>query len=770
MSNDKLLHGYTFDHVFDHNSSQKEIFEIVGRPTVSSVFEGFNATIFAYGQTSSGKTFTMSGPNLKDASQKGLTPRIVSSIFKHIENSEETHEFMVKLSILEIYMENLRDLLDTNSQKKLTIKTDLDNGVNVENQTECYIGSEPEFQKQIRIGHQNRKCDRTNMNEFSSRSHLIVKITLKQNDTKKNICKSSKQYLVDLAGSERVSKTGAEGKILEESKNINKSLSCLGNVINSLFEKQQFVPYRDSKLTRVLQDSLGGNSITNLIITCSSASFNESDTLSTLRFGNRAKSILNKPIVNQEITIEQYKLFNSRLETKYTQLNKYSETLENCLKLNNIPESKWDVVDVIDFNSQDTVNTTKNNRNAIEQKVNLKDNVHPKKGYRGPSYGGSTTTEWGITHADAETTHMTRHSMVEGDFSAMGISYENQRHLKIHQKKFSDINVSTITGDDLNKTISQQHNMKTLEDDNHQKNDTIKKLEDKIFAKEEDYRNQLRRFGIVEETCAKQQLTIKDQQAQLQEQEVVRSSLQIQLDNTSALEISAMKTLEEINNYDQASMRKIVNRINGLIKDEDDHSMKMPSFAGGSLGIPEEVRNLERYMNLPTNVSEIVFECWENLSEGIEKSRQRMSDLKSTIKYLVSDVKKMFLTEIDEIKKGYEKAYKESEWNGLQAAAALDERVVEILLKFKNENDRLQKVLVEKEYDAKVTRCENVYGMPEIEDNVDFLSEKLQRLQKVMGKVSEELQNNNQMIAKSCLGYNQAGRKILDWKVLFFKG
>jgi kinesin family protein 5 len=225
--------------------------------------------------------------------------------------------------------------------KKLVVRSDKTSGTCIDGLVECYVSSEDEFQNLIRIGANNRKIDRTNMNDLSSRSHLIIIIQVKQNNTKSNVCKIGKLNLVDLAGSERVGRTGASGLTLEESKNINKSLSALGNVINALFEKQAFIPYRSSKLTKVLQESVGGNNLTSLIVTCSTAVINEGDTLSTLRFGNRAKAVQNQPKINQEITVEQYKLILAKLDEKFTGLQGYAEQLESVLRKNKIPEPSW---------------------------------------------------------------------------------------------------------------------------------------------------------------------------------------------------------------------------------------------------------------------------------------------------------------------------------------------------------------------------------------------------------------------------------------------
>lgn len=221
------------------------------------------------------------------------------------------------------------------------VRSDKTSGTCIDGLVECYVSSEDEFQNLIRIGANNRKSDRTNMNDLSSRSHLIIIIQVKQNNTKSNVCKIGKLNLVDLAGSERVGRTGASGLTLEESKNINKSLSALGNVINALFEKQAFIPYRSSKLTKVLQESVGGNNLTSLIVTCSTAVINEGDTLSTLRFGNRAKAVQNQPKINQEITVEQYKLILAKLDEKFTGLQGYAGQLESVLRKNKIPEPSW---------------------------------------------------------------------------------------------------------------------------------------------------------------------------------------------------------------------------------------------------------------------------------------------------------------------------------------------------------------------------------------------------------------------------------------------
>ena len=291
--------AFKFDYVFRPEEPQEKVYTIAAKPIAEAVMQGFNGTVFAYGQTSSGKTYTMMGHKSKSPEETGIIPRMVKFVFDYIQNCSSKTEFQVKVSYCEIYMEKIRDLLDT-SKQNLKIHEDKTRGVFISELTEKYVISDNEVYEIMKYGLENRNVGSTNMNAVSSRSHSLFLITISQNNRRDYIAKTGKLYLVDLAGSEKVGKTNAAGKRLEEAKNINKSLTMLGLVIYSLTDgRSSHIPYRDSKLTRVLQDSLGGNSKTCLIITCSPSAYNEAETISTLRFGMRAKAIKNTPKINR---------------------------------------------------------------------------------------------------------------------------------------------------------------------------------------------------------------------------------------------------------------------------------------------------------------------------------------------------------------------------------------------------------------------------------------------------------------------------------------
>ncbi|XP_077172618.1 kinesin-like protein KIF16B isoform X2 [Paroedura picta] len=299
-------------------ASQEMVFNDLGTDVLKSAFEGYNACIFAYGQTGSGKSYTMMG----NAGDVGLIPRICEGLFNRINEKTRWNEasFRTEVSYLEIYNERVRDLLRRKSSKtnNLRIREHPKEGPYVEDLSKHLVQNYCDVEELIEAGNINRTTAATGMNDVSSRSHAIFTMNFTQAKFDAEMpCETvSKIHLVDLAGSERADATGATGVRLKEGGNINKSLVTLGNVISALADlsqdaansfakkKQVFVPYRDSVLTWLLKDSLGGNSKTLMIATISPADVNYGETLSTLRYANRAKNIINKPTINEDPNVK----------------------------------------------------------------------------------------------------------------------------------------------------------------------------------------------------------------------------------------------------------------------------------------------------------------------------------------------------------------------------------------------------------------------------------------------------------------------------------
>ncbi|GAB7357684.1 hypothetical protein MBLNU459_g0173t1 [Dothideomycetes sp. NU459] len=374
---------YQFDRVFSPAADQAMLFEDVVEPILDEVLSGFNCTIFAYGQTGTGKTYTMSG-DITDTQPlpegAGIIPRVLHSLFGKL--GEEEQENSVKCSFIELYNEELRDLLSTEDSVKLKIYDDNSKKgtttTQVQGMEESHIKNASKGLELLRSGSHKRQVAATKCNDLSSRSHTVFTITVymkRTSDTGEDFVSAGKLNLVDLAGSENIQRSGAENKRAAEAGLINKSLLTLGRVINALVEKSSHIPYRESKLTRLLQDSLGGRTKTCIVATLSPAKSNLEETISTLDYAFRAKNIRNKPQVNQmvskktllkEFTGEIEKLKSELIATR--QRNGVYLTQENYEEMQVESESRRILCD----EQKDKIETMETNlRNKVQELFNL---------------------------------------------------------------------------------------------------------------------------------------------------------------------------------------------------------------------------------------------------------------------------------------------------------------------------------------------------------------------------------------------------------------
>ncbi|NXI00902.1 KIF27 protein, partial [Pachycephala philippinensis] len=328
-------HVFTFDFVFGKNSTQEEVYTVCIKPLLVSLTEGYNATVFAYGQTGSGKTYTIGGDHIASVAvdERGIIPRAIQELFQHISEHHNIN-FRVKISYIEVYKEELRDLLDLEtSVKELHIREDEKGNTVIVGAKEFQVECADEVISLLESGNAARHRGTTQMNEHSSRSHAIFTISIcqKQSAEYQNNTDAaqdsiaSKFHFVDLAGSERVAKTGNTGERFKESIQINSGLLALGNVISALGDpkrKSVHIPYRDAKITRILKDSLGGNAKTVMITCISPSSLDFDESLNSLKYANRAKNIRNKPVVN-------YNPEKDRIDEMELEIRLLREALQN---------------------------------------------------------------------------------------------------------------------------------------------------------------------------------------------------------------------------------------------------------------------------------------------------------------------------------------------------------------------------------------------------------------------------------------------------------
>ncbi|XP_067210795.1 kinesin-like protein Klp61F [Linepithema humile] len=359
---------FTFDKVFGPSSKQIDVYNAVVSPLLEEVLAGYNCTVFAYGQTGTGKTFTMEGfsndPKMhwQSDTTAGIIPRALSHLFDEL-RLLESQEYTIRVSFLELYNEELFDLLSPNddaSKIRLYEDSTKKGSVIIHGLEEVTVHNKNEVYKILEKGSEKRQTAATLMNAHSSRSHTVFSITIhiKENNVDgEELLKTGKLNLVDLAGSENVGRSGAVDRRAREAGSINQSLLTLGRVITSLVERAPHIPYRESKLTRLLQESLGGRTKTSIIATVSPASINLEETLSTLDYAHRAKHITNRPEINQKLS-------------KKALLKEYTEEIER-LRRDLLAARERNGVYLAQENYNEIQALIENQTKEIEEKINF---------------------------------------------------------------------------------------------------------------------------------------------------------------------------------------------------------------------------------------------------------------------------------------------------------------------------------------------------------------------------------------------------------------
>jgi hypothetical protein len=344
-------YDFCFDHVFDTDSTQEEVYDTVGAPIVDNLLGGINCAVMVYGLTGSGKSHTLAGKlpevlnneheddssddesdgSIESQTQQdaGFSPRLITDLFRGMKDSSSFVEYRITCSYVCIYLEKCFDLLDPRFDKTLIIR-DSTNGVKIENAVEAFCFEEEDIIHLIRRGAACRKLIGNKLTMDPSRSHSILTMNIEQNHIRSGRVRRSYLQLVELAGFEVTSK--AKGQSMQETKIIHKSFSALGNVIKSLTEGNHHAPYRESKLTSILKEPLGGNCVTTMFITASPSSYLISETINSIRLGQRVRRVINKPRVNMDASIENYRLWLLRNELRLSELSGFLKELSGELK------------------------------------------------------------------------------------------------------------------------------------------------------------------------------------------------------------------------------------------------------------------------------------------------------------------------------------------------------------------------------------------------------------------------------------------------------
>ena len=696
ISIDSKNKEFFYDYIGDENSTQNDIFEHCGKKICDYSLEGYNGTIFAYGQTGSGKTYTLLGKNITNKveaknnnnnggksnnysmlnssedvemvdstlnssneynynindEQIGLLPRILYYLFQNSSKSEKENEnkFIFKISYLEIYQETFRDLLYIDNKEKIQL-SDINGVLDIKNLRKLIIESPEEAIKYIISGNKFRHTGSTSMNSQSSRSHAIISIYIENNLIKENKIKKSVFHIIDLAGSERQKKTGAQGNRIKEAGSINKSLLNLSIVISKIIKKEKPIPYRDSKLTHILRDSLGGNAKTSIIATISQLDSNIDETINTLNFAQNAKKIKNSAKINEELSVNDAKILKEKFKNlqqnynsifkKYSELQKEYQNQRNSISENeNISRSLEIQNEDINRMMKDILEKEENLKQLKEENDNLKDKIQ------------KDDIEFKLRSSDLKQMKEKMTKINEENQALIKENKDLKEQISVFEEKVSinETIMKTMEEKYKNEILKHEKNYKILQDEKMTNDNINQVLNDKIKSYEDQIKSIVEELNKSKKLIEEKDKDIDKIKILLTQNENKNKELNNNINNYIA-EINTKKNeLEEIskNNMEIKSKGK------DILKKYNEVIMKNK----------EEIKSLKETISENNNKMfkiEIVIKEMENEKElikgALEKSKKDISEYLDTITLLhqqniyLEKEKKNILREKEQIEK-----------------------------------------------------------------------------------------------------------------------
>ena len=729
-----IQQDYTFDGLFLPQTPLDQIYTRTTKQIIENVLMGFNGAIICYGQTGTGKTYTMNE----------ITPLAVNQIFNGIGASDKDNEiFKIEVSIIEIYKEQVNDVLDSKKTNLNLIENKLKRkNLTIENLTTVSVNTENELNDIIYKGTIKRNTNNTTMREYTAKSHNIIIITIYRYYKDKNYLRTGTLYLCDLEGSEKITKMNpVEGESIEEQKLVNKSLSALASVVQSLSIKNDtifHVPYRDSKLTRILAECLGGSAYTTLILTCTQNEYNLSETRNTLLFGERAKKIRNKPVINIELNADKNPIIKEILNKRNEEENNMDERAKKTAEFKRMYENEINQL-------KGQIKQLKENQNMDLNVIQeLKENIN-------------------LLENDKQNLKITKEKL---------LIKENE--LKDMNKKIKDLKKKCEKDDELIENLKNEGNRLKKENDGikylemekegymqqvEEKENEIKNLEENMREKEQNIRKlnselDEKKTGI-KSFQIKMEKMEKDFNNQINNKDLIIKELENNIENEKNEKKKQKKIVQELNDNLIEANNKINNYENKI--KEQNRNMKINNNELEEL--KNEIINLKKKIeNLEKSKQELIQEH----TIEVDKLHKEIFELKSSINKLKSDNKTkdnnmQYLKEekekLEKMKEDYINEVKEKEseiQNKITELNTLKDEIQEknnilnnndYTLKSQDNNisDLNKRLSEKKEENEKLSQ--EIRQMKNTITGKDFENEKLQ---KIISELNRELNNTKE--------------------------